>query len=224
MTIAEKNKKFAAVLAAGSVALAGMGTMAWFTDNAQGDVTATIADNPIDIVPNDADKNGESDKTITAAWAEVIPPNYNPGDSFKLPLQLYNNGTDAVDLRETIVIKSTVAMTADEYQFMLKKAVAATPVDTDNMAYDTEDDGTDIGTGVVSDGGKTYTITAYSDLAAKTEVVKDYSLIFDKNAGNDFQGAIASIDYTVEAKMSNGGDESLGWTEIAVGSASVVQQ
>ena len=58
-------------------------------------------------------------------------------------------------------------------------------------------------------------------MAPGAEVIRDFYLVFDKDAKNTFQGATVTIDYFAEAKQSNNNDPSQGWDTIAKESITV---
>lgn len=238
MTIAEKNKKVAAVLAAGSVALAGVGAMAFFTDWEQGDFDGLkgvqVADNPIEIIPNDYDDNKVSDESISTKWAAAMPENFNPGDAADLEVKLSNIGSVDADLRETIVITSDEPFTGSDLaniEYRIRTGIITTAHDADNGAFHATDGAVianddaitavDVKEEIVGNNQVKYTLI-YDKLAAGASVIRDYNLIFDGDAPNAFQGDKVKVEYLVEAKQTNDangndGDASEGWTQAATG-------
>ena len=248
-TIAENKKKITAGLVGASLLL-GMGvTTAFFTDRVTGDFggeegVAVGGDNPIDIVPNDDGKNpsptdpthpkdqqdgsnakdGTTDETISNRWARLNPialKNLNPGDEIALPIQLYNGGDFAVDVRETITVTSSVPLTQnklDDLEFRLRSASNNARsynnfVATDSYgAYDAAD-GNDVTVEQVSANKVVYSIPAHK-METKAEIIRDFYLVFDKDAKNTFQGATVTVDYIAEAKQTNNNDPSKGWETI----------
>ena len=248
-TITENKKKITAGLVGASLLL-GMGvTTAFFTDRVTGDFggeegVAVGGDNPIDIVPNDDGKSpsptdtthpkdqqdgsnakdGVTDETISDRWARLNPialKNLNPGDEIALPVQLYNGGDFAIDVRETITVTSSVPLTQndlDNLEFRLRAAsndghTYNNFVATDKYgAYDAAD-GNDVTIEQVSTNKVVYSIPAHK-METKADVIRDFYLVFDKDAKNAFQGATVNVDYIVEAKQTNNNDPSEGWNTI----------
>lgn len=203
MKISHKGKAAGATALAGALILAG--SMAYFTDREQADATATA---------------GTVDLTLTEAWEDIA--NFNPGDTADFSYKISNDGNKSVDIRETIVLKSSVAMdAADQAEFELYHA--GDVEQAANGAYVAKDGAEPITTGanrVVSDDSKTikYVIDEYvlngTGEAAETELgvmavenETDYVLVFRDNASNAFQGAELSVDLMAEAKQHRNTDD-----------------
>ena len=197
LKISHKGKAAGATALAGALILAG--SMAYFTDREQADVTATA---------------GTVDLTLTESWADVS--NFNPGDTADFSYRISNDGNKSVDVRETIVLKSSVAMdAADQAEFELYHA--GDVEQAANGAFVAKDGAEPITTGanrVVSTDSKTikYVVDEYvlngTGAAAEEEVgvtdvekETDYVLIFRDDASNAFQGAELTVDLMAEAKQ-----------------------
>ena len=257
-TIAENKKKITAGLVGASLLL-GMGvTTAFFTDRVTGDFggeegVAVGGNNPIDIVPNDdgkhpsptdpthpkdqqdgsSAKDGVTDESISNRWARLNPialKNLNPGDEVALPVQFYNGGDFAIDVRETITVTSSVPLTQNDVSNLEFRLRAAS---NDGVSYDTfvaadkygaydAADGKDITVEQVGTNKVVYKIPEHK-METKAEVIRDFYLVFDKDAKNTFQGATVTVDYIAEAKQSNNNDPSKGWETIATESITVGQ-
>lgn len=210
-----KNMKISGLLALAMVLVLLVGSLAYFADRATEDASFSTA--TVDITTDPDDPNEDN---LTAKWLAVNPKvktNFNPGDKVDLSYTLANTGELAVDVRETFVITSSKPMTAGDPQFQL-----FTSFTTDSAGAN---DGKDV---VVTENRidathYMYSITSYSLNGSEetvsgvnaNSVAKTYYLVFDKLAGNDFQGATCTIDYLVEAKQHSDGAND--WTTAATG-------
>lgn len=215
-----KNMKISGLLALTLVFALLVGSLAYFTDRVADDATFSTAS--VSITPDPDDPVPDPDhpeNKLTAKWlavnAEALA-NFNPGDKVNLSYKLANTGELAVDVRETFVITSSKPLTEGDPQFQLFTSFIK---DDDTGA----NDGKDV---VVTEQRidathYKYTIAPYtlsgSDEtvadATATSVDKAYFLVFDKTAGNAFQGATCTIDYLVEAKQHS--DGASDWTTAA---------
>jgi len=214
----KKNVKKAVLAGSLAAAIAAAGTAAFFTDRVETSADATA---------------GTVDINLTSAWADV--ENFNPGDKADIGYSIANSGNKSVDVRERIVVKSSVAMdTADQAEFEVYKAA---DVEQDaNGAYIPKAGAEPVTSGadrVVSDDNTsiTYNIAEYTlngtgenaeteDGITATENASDYVLVFKGSSSNEFQGAEASIDLVTEAKQHrNTGVDT--WTEISTESVTV---
>lgn len=195
------KKNFKRTLAVGALAGAVTltGVMAYFTDRVNNSVQATA---------------GTVDLALDADWTDVA--NLNPGDMIDLSYTIQNDGNKSVDVRERIVVKSSMAMdTEDQAQFEI---YAASDVEQDaSGAYVPKTDATPIATDadrVVSTDNTSirYNLDEYTlngtGTAAETEdgineTSKDssYVLVFDREAKNAFQGATVNVELVAEAKQ-----------------------
>lgn len=212
-----KNMKLTGLLALAMMLVLLVGSLAYFTDRISKDASFSTISNGVVIDP-DPDVPG---KDLSAKWANANAEalaNFNPGDKVDLSYKLANTGELAVDVRETFVITSSKAMKDGAPQFRLFSNV------TSDAA------GANVGGNVVVTEKKIdathymYTIATYSlngsdetiSGVSATSVDKAYYVVFDKTAGNDFQGTTCTIDYLVEAKQhSDGGDAD--WVTAATG-------
>ena len=214
----KKNSKKA--IAAGSLAglMALTGAFAFFTDRVEMDATATA---------------GTVDLALEADWSDVA--NFNPGDKADIGYTIQNDGNKSVDVRERIVVKSTVAMdTADQAEFEIYKA---SDVEQDaNGAYVPKEGAEPVTSGanrIVSGDNTsiTYELAEYTlngtganaeeeDGIVETSKASDYVLVFNKASLNAFQGANATVDLVAEAKQHrNTGDDT--WSVISTDSITV---
>lgn len=195
----KKNLKKALAVGALAGAVTLTGVMAYFTDRVDTSVQGTA---------------GTVDLTLDANWTDIA--NLNPGDKVDMSYTIQNDGNKSVDVRERIVVKSSVAMdTANQAEFEI---YAASDVEQDtNGAYVPKTGATPIATDadrVVStdDTSITYQLSEYTlngtGVGAETEpgiteTSKDssYVLVFDREAKNAFQGASVNVELVAEAKQ-----------------------
>lgn len=200
------NKKKAVL--AGSLAglMAIGGTFAFFTDRVETNANATA---------------GTVDLSLTESWADVA--NFNPGDKADLNYTIHNDGNKSVDVRERIVVHSSVAMnTANQAEFEVYKASDVEP--DGNGAYKPKSGAQPITTGadrIISNDKHsiTYEIAEYTlNGTGNVAEVEDginaisheskYVLVFKDSAANVFQGAEVTVDLVTEAKQHrNTGDD-----------------
>lgn len=214
----KKNMKKAVVAGSLAAAIAAAGTIAYFTDRVDTSAQATA---------------GTVDIALDANWSDVA--NFNPGDKVDIGYTIQNDGNKSVDIRERIVVKSSVAMdTADQAEFEVYKAA---DVEQDAYgAYIPKDGAEPVTTGAersVSDDQTqiTYEIAEYvlngtgenaetEDGISVSENESDYVLVFKAGAANAFQGANASVDLVAEAKQHrNTGEDT--WAEISTESVTI---
>lgn len=202
-----KNMKLSGMLALAMAVVLLVGSLAYFTDRLT--TKATISTIGADITTDPDDPTYKDD--LTAKWLafNAAPKaNFNPGDKVDLSYKLANTGELALDVRETFIITSSKPMSATPEFRLFNGATqdAGTKAYTGNGVVVTETK--------ISDTVYKYTVASYV-LSGSEETIgsnaksvdKTYQLVFDKTAGNAFQGATCTIDYLVEAKQhSDGGD------------------
>lgn len=216
MTIAtkqtSKNKKRA--LAAGTLAgfCALAGTVAYFTDRVETSATA---------------RAGVVDIALEADWTNVV--NFNPGDKADLDYTISNDGNKSVDVRERLVVTSSVALdTAAQAEFEIYKAA---DVETDAAgAYVPKASAKPVTDGaqrIVAADSKsiTYVLPEYTlngtgtaaetenDVTA-TEHNADYVLVFKGASSNVFQNADAEVSLLAEAKQHRNTDSNT-WATVS---------
>lgn len=220
-TVQDSSKRVSKkALVAGSLAgaMALIGSLAYFTDRVETSVSATA---------------GTVDLALEANWQDIN--NFNPGDKADLAYTISNDGNKSVDVRERLVVKSSVAMdAADQAEFEIYHA---DDVEADAYgAYAPKADADPIATGadrVVSadESSITYEIDQYTlngtganaeveDGIDATNKESSYVLVFKGDANNDFQGANVTVDLVAEAKQhQNTGDDT--WTTVSTDSVTV---
>lgn len=205
-----KTKAAAATALAGAVILGS--SIAYFTDREAASTSATA---------------GTVDITLTESWENV--PNFNPGDKSNLSYNISNSGNKSVDVRETIVVKSSVAMdTASQAEFEIYRA--SNVEQAANGSYVPKSGAQPITSGgdrVVSQDGKTikylldeYTLNGTGANAetesgiTATNKDSDYVLVFKGSSQNKFQGAEVTVDLLAEAKQHRNTDSDT-WVTVA---------
>lgn len=216
-----KNKKrLALLLSVVAVVCAMSCVLAYFTDYETATVSATA---------------GTLDIALSESWdaANINRQNAKPGDIFDLDYTVTNNGNKSADVRETFVIRSTIAMTAAAPEFQIYAAG-----DVEKAAdgtYGPKAGKKPIVTGVLSNGDKTITfclpefsVNGTGNAAEKgdaseskngytiedNKMTGNYVILFSRAASNAFQGAEVTIDYLAEAKQHRNTDESV-WNTVA---------
>ena len=201
-TSKNKKKALAAGALAGFCALAG--TFAYFTDRIETSATA---------------KAGTVDLALDANWANVA--NFNPGDKADLAYTISNDGNKSVDVRERLVVTSSVALdTAAQAEFEIYKAA---DVEQDAAgAYVPKADAKPVTQGaerIVAGDSKsiTYVLPQYTlngtGTAAETESGVNateheapYVLVFKGASSNAFQDADVEVTLLAEAKQHRNTD------------------
>ena len=208
------NKK--ALILFGLALMLGVASMfAYFTDRVTTNATITVSEKSADITTDPADPDHVDD--LSGKWAEVNAEalaNYNPGDKVDLGFALQNSGSQALDVRETFYITSSVDLTEDSPEFRLfKNAVQDAAGAWDgNDVVDVE---------LINANTIKYSIPAYVLSSAEeaidnapVEVDKTYELIFDKASSNAFQAATCKVEFLVEAKQHSEDGPTGGWTTL----------
>lgn len=206
----KKPKKIMAlVLAIATVAALAVGTFAFFTDRIQAQATATAG--TLELALTDI-QTGTNTKM-------------KPGAGCTVDFTLSNLGNKSADVKEVLVLRSPVAMTAGAEEFDLylasdvtlaadgkvtvkagKSPVAARAVSTDRKSI-------------------TYTIpefilngTGGDEAETEPNVTSNakssaYVLVFNGTADNAFQGITVTLDYMAQAKQHRNTDSNT-WTTV----------
>lgn len=214
----KKNTKKAVIAGSLAGAMALVGAFAFFTDRVDVSTQATA---------------GTVDLALNANWTDVA--NFNPGDIADLSYTIQNDGNKSVDVRERIVVKSSVAMNAaDQAEFEVYRAA---DVEQDaGGAYVPKYGAEPITNGedrIVSDDNMSiiyeiqqYTLNGTGENAETedgiTETAKDseYVLVFKDAAKNAFQGADVSVDLVAEAKQHRNTNDDT-WSVISTDSVNI---
>lgn len=198
-TQSKKKKIVAGTAAALSGAMLLAGSLAYFTDRVSTEATATA---------------GTVDLALTEDWQDI--ENFNPGDIQNLDYSISNLGNKSIDVREKLVVTSSVAMTdGDQAEFEIYNKADVTQ--QANGSYVPNEGAQPVATDadrVFSDDGKTvvYSLAEYvlngtgtgaetEDGISATEKEKEYVLVFKGASQNAFQGAEVSVELLAEAKQ-----------------------
>lgn len=206
----KKPKKILAlVLALATVAALAVGTFAFFTDRVQAKAEATAG-------------------TLELALTDIRTGNnvkMKPGTGCTVDFTLSNLGNKSADVKEILVLRSPVAMTAGAAtEFDLYKASDVT-LDADGK-YTIKTGAQPVAVRSVSTDKKSisYTIAQFTlngtGTAAETEngVTSNakssaYVLVFKNTAGNAFQDITVTLDYMAQAKQHRNTNDAT-WTDI----------
>ncbi len=185
-----------------------VGSFAFFTDRLTQD-TSAVAGN-IDLVFTDtSEADGSNNEfALDEVWINevgglVYDENIiNPGDYFDLSYLLTNEGSKTIDVRQKLVLTSSVAMTADaeEYQLTItggNDSVAVTPDEDESDEYTLVYNLADI----ILDGSK-----ETEDDAVSGEYT--VQLDFSKEALNAFMDSTVEVNLYATAKQHRNTEES----------------
>lgn len=205
----KKPKKIMAlVLAIATVAALAVGTFAFFTDRIQAQATATAG--TLELALTDI-RTGDNTKM-------------KPGAGCTVDFTLSNLGNKSADVKEVLVLRSPVAMTAGAEEFDLYLASDVTLAADGKVTV--KDGKSPVAARAVSTDRKsiTYTIPEFilngtgDDAETETNVTSNaksstYVLVFKGTAGNTFQGITVTLDYMAQAKQHRN-TNSITWTTV----------
>ena len=153
---------------------------------------------------------------------------YLPGESRDLSFKVINSGDISVDIKPVITITSSKDMKKGGSEFIIADASGNEIEDYTKTCY------TESGTALSSDNvdsGSAYRKIEYRLTDEKTlagsrqkeasegetsaEQQFGYKLVMSKNTGNDYKGAIASVDVSTYAIQHRNRDEGDDWISIA---------
>lgn len=202
------KKILALVLAIATVAALAVGTLAFFTDRIQAQATATAG-------------------TLELALTDITTSNstkMKPGSGSTVNFTLSNLGNKSADVKEVLILRSPVAMTAGAEEFDLYLASDVTLTADGKVTI--KDGKSPVAARSVSTDRKsiTYTISEFilngTDEDAETEngiasnaKSSAYVLVFKNTAGNDFQSISVTLDYLAQAKQHRNTNDAT-WTDV----------
>ena len=196
-----------------------VGSFAFFTDRAEANATATAGN--INLVFTDeslaSESTGDNVQAIDKVWEDealvVDGGVLNPGDVIDMDYKVANTGNKSIDVKQQIVLTSSVALTADAEEYTITIG------------------GQDI-TPVVSNEGKTLTYelaeitlngsVETEDGVSVTEQAYEISMIFDRLAKNEFMDSTVTVELDIQAKQHRNTTDA-DWIEWASYEASVQQ-
>lgn len=215
-----KKKRISAVLAVMCVAAMLVGSLAYFTDRVDANVTAKAGELELEL-----------SSVTTSKSAEL-----KPGEGVKVDFTLSNKGNKSADVIETLVLSSSTLLSEkngaaefelyNEADVTLVDGVATVKAGAQPLSVRTFG-------GNYTSGGKTYYTVKYvlpefplSGTGLGAEVERDgggnaigtskashYVLVFRADAGNAFQGVSLTMDYEAQAKQHRNTD-STTWDTI----------
>lgn len=207
----KKTKKLMAlVLAIATVAALAVGTFAFFTDRIQAKAEATAGTLELSLTDIQTGKNVKM----------------KPGTGCTVDFTLSNLGNKSADVKEILVLRSPVAMTAGAAtEFDLYKASDVTLAADGKVTV--KDGKSPVAARAVSADRKsiTYTIpefilngTGGDEAETEPNVTSNakssaYVLVFKGTAGNAFQGITVTLDYMAQAKQHRNTDSNT-WTTV----------
>ena len=204
----KNNKKLFGVLAIVAL-LSVAGISAYFTDQEAQDAFA-VAGN-INLTWENKDLTANNDAMFDALWQDEFDADkiMNPGDSYDFSYTVANTGNKSIDVKQQIVLTSTVALTADAEEYKLtitggEDAVAVVPTksaDGKTLTYDL--------TNIVLDGS----IEKEDGLEATTTDY-DVRLDFSREAKNVFMDSQVTLNYQAYAKQHRNTTDA-DWDKVA---------
>lgn len=214
------KKRISMVLAVVSVLTLVFGSLAYFTDRVNQQVTFSAATNIIDVDTNgdepDTDDPGEDLKKVWESQNQVNMDKtggmIRPGDGYDMSYELANKG-DAIDVKETYVLTIT------DYKDSALNVNSTDPEWRMFTAYTTDAAGAKVGTTPVtveqiSANQIKYTIAPFTLAKAGKQTISR-EVILNKYAANAFQQSTCTIDFVVEMRQhSDALTASEGWTAI----------
>ena len=200
------------VLVAATVLMLSVGSLAYFTDRVTGDVSATA---------------GTLDLTISDFKASQTG-SFKPGQGSTISYMLDNVGNKSADIREAIVVTyvpkagTTSTINQSNPEFLLYAATDVT-VDASTGVATIASGATPLSV-VSTDGTQiTYEVPQFiingTGAGAEIEIggvdakAGAYVLVFNKAAGNDFQGATLTLEYVAQAKQHRNTNDAT-WTTV----------
>ena len=215
----KNNKKLGLVCGALAVVMVAGASFAYFTDRADTSAQGTAGTVAIDLV---------SDINLLDADGKDI---LNPGDLRDGSFSVENKGNKSIDVRTTIVLTSSEAMTTDvngqaEYELYLKSDVEL----VEGKGYAPKAGAKPIEVRSMSDDGKviTYNIPDYilngnEDFGDENREIEDgittdlhdydFVLVFRGDSANKFQDSTVKLDVLAEAKQHR--NTGAGWEIVA---------
>lgn len=216
------KKKISLILAVVCVCALVVGSFAYFTDRYEASAdakTASIKD-IIQVTPDPDDKDPDKnpDDKLEHVWEENNKddkdPFVEPGDDKDLSFDLVNIGKGAIDVKETFILTSSVPLSSSDLENGLLefRLYSATSPDTYGAA---------VGQGKIAveeiSADRTqvkYSIPAFT-LAPNANKAQTYKLVFDRAAGNKFQGATCKVEFLCEMRQTTDGlAVDKGWDNI----------
>lgn len=215
MDISTLRSKKVILPAVGLLVVAMGAAFAFFTDHVDGRVTLKTDENAVQIT---TDPGTKYEGKLSQKWADKNTKaiaNFNPGDILDLGFTLRNEGSRAIDVRETIFITSSEVLTKSSPEYrMFHDAIRDSAGAWDGIdVVDVEQ----VDANTVKYSIDPYVLSSARDAIGDAPVEREnhYHLIFDKLAPGAFQGSTCTVDLLIEAKQHTSElapDE--GWTNL----------
>lgn len=218
------KKKIASIaLATTMISTLMIGSFAYFTDRA--DTRASATAGTVDIELN-------ADALANAMKDNDGKDIFNPGDMREINYELSNKGNKSIDVRETIILTSSVAMDKEAAQAEYEIYKAEDVELIEGKGYSPVDGSNPLSVRSISDDGTqiTYTVDEYilngydkdgddtkreiENGVTATNNSGAYVLLFKGTAGNEFQNSTVTLDILAEAKQHRN-TANVDWTELA---------
>lgn len=188
-----------------------IGTFAYFTDRVDSDASVKTADASeiIKVTPDGTEEGSEDPgSSLEDVWKEKNPNELiKPGDDVDLSYELTNIGDSDIDVKETIILSSSVPLDQADPEYRLFLDAAADK-------YGAMVGGTVVSAEAISEYQVKYEVAPFSLEKGQSKAF-DYVMVFNKYAGNAFQQSTCTIDYLVEMRQhSDLLAENEGWEEI----------
>lgn len=192
------KNKLTAVIAVATVLTLTISAFAFFTDRVETKASATTA-KASDIIkvtpdPDDHPDGGDEKTILETVWDNKNPDKVvEPGDQLDLDYKLKNIGSSDIDVKETIILTSSVDLTQASPEWRLF-------LDSSADKYGAMIGGTVVSAEQISARQVKYTLAAFKLAKGATKSLS-YKLVFDKYAGNTFQGSTCTVDYLCEMRQ-----------------------
>lgn len=216
----QKRNSISKVLAVTCIGALMIGSFAFFTDRADANATAKAGN--IDLVFTDmsnfaehkvaSQTNGYTDSKVWTDGKLVADGDImNPGDNFDLGYKVANAGNKSIDVKQQIVLTSSVALTdaAEEYKVVIA-GQTITPVKSDDDTTLTYELAEIVLNGSVEEDG------------TSDEQEYDVYLAFDRLAKNKFMNSTVTVELDIQAKQHRN-TTSADWIDWAQYEAKVEQ-
>ena len=212
MELSNSRKKIiGGVAVAMALAVGTVASFALFTDTATVSGTATAGKLAIGVTAEGMEDGDFSAQLLNEDFGGI--DNLNPGDSRDISYTIENEQNKAMYANDTITLKVTPAdghdISADDCKIALEGAGEGKAVDNPDGSVSITYTGSET---VLSGTGKNAEVV--SDHTATT-ADRAYTLSFDKDAGNEYQGATVTIESKIDAVQYANNDGLDGATIVA---------
>lgn len=209
MKLNSKRRTMSVVLAGTMILTLAVGSLAYFTDRADTSATATAGTVGItlDAATLEASMKDADGKDI-----------FNPGDSRVVNYSLTNTGNKSIDVKETIILTSSVAMDKAAAQAEYELYKASDVEEVAGKGWAPKDGAEPLAVRSISDDGTQivynvpqYTLNGSATFADEEREIEDgidtdtnagnYVLVFKGASDNSFQDSTVTLEILAEAKQ-----------------------